>query len=255
MNLEAAAAALEAAARTRTPIAPLTESIEGLGANDAYGIQSLGIRSRVAGGAHVVGHKVGLTSAAMQEMLGVEQPDYGVLLDDMLVDPGEGIDAGRLIAPRIEAEIAFELTADLEGATISAADVLAATGTVRPALEVIDSRITDWRITFEDTVADNASSALFVLGDAVPLGDRDLAAETGRLRVGDSTSSGRGDAVLGHPAEAVAWLVRTLAEHGEGLRAGEVVLPGAVSAALPIASGDRVEIEWSSIGAIEVAVR
>jgi 2-keto-4-pentenoate hydratase len=254
-HVEAAAAALEAATRTRTPVEPLTKRFAGLTVQDAYDIQRMGIAARIAAGARVVGHKVGLTSEAMQRMLGVDQPDYGVLLDDMVIAPDEGIDSARLIAPRIEAEIAFDLTRPLAGASVTAADVLAATGTVRPALEVIDSRIADWRITFEDTVADNASSAAVVLGAPVQANGPDLAVETVEMQVGDATSSGRGDAVLGHPAEAVAWLVRTLASFGEGLDEGEVVMPGAVSVALPIAAGDVITATWSSLGQIVVAVR
>jgi 2-oxopent-4-enoate hydratase len=255
LNFEATASALAEAARLRRPIAPLTRQDGGLTAEDAYAIQRAGAQLRTAAGARIVGHKVGLTSEAMQRMLGVDQPDYGVLLDDMIVQAEDGLDSQALIAPRVEAEIAFVLGRRLAGPDVTAATVLDATEAVRPALEVIDSRIADWQIAFEDTVADNASSALVVLGAPVALGETDLAAEGATLRVGDQESAGRGEAVLGHPAEAIAWLVRTLSRYGESLEAGEVVLPGAMAAALPIAQGDRIDATWTTIGKLEVAVR
>lgn len=252
---EAEAAALTEAARTRRPLAPLSERLPDLSEEAAYAIQQAGASARAAAGARVVGRKVGLTSAAMQEMLGVDRPDYGVLFDDMLIEPGAGIEAGRLLAPRIEAEIAFDLARPLEGPDVDVEQVLAATATVRPALEVIDSRIADWRISFEDTIADNASSALVVLGAPIPIDGFDAAAETVTVAIGDRAVSGDGAAVLGHPAEAVAWLARTLADHGEALREGDVVLPGAMAAALPFAPGDVVVARWATLGELEVTVR
>jgi 2-keto-4-pentenoate hydratase len=191
----------------------------------------------------------------MQEMLGVSQPDFGVLLDTMVVEPSPGVEAHGLIAPRVEPEIAFELSQPLEG-DVGIDEVLAKTARLRPALEVIDSRVEGWRISIVDTVADNASSALVVLGEQSLAPDEiDLVAETASLTVGTETVEGVGAAVLGHPAAAVAWLAATLAEHGERLEAGEIVLPGAMTRALPFAPGDTVRCVFGSLGSLEVAIR
>jgi 2-keto-4-pentenoate hydratase len=254
-RLDAEAVALARAARTRRPIAPLTQRLPGLSVADAYAIQRAGIARRLVDGARIVGHKVGLTSRAMQQQLGVDRPDYGVLLDDMIVEENDGLNMGRLVAPRVEAEIAFDLAKPLRGPEVDIDQVLEATSTVRAALEVIDSRIADWQITFEDTIADNASSALVVLGPPVAVDGIDLVAEHVTLTVGTGTVSGNGEAVLGHPAQGVAWLARTLADHGEGLRAGDLILPGAMAAAIPIARGDIVNAAWTSLGQLQVPVR
>jgi 2-keto-4-pentenoate hydratase len=243
------------ALRARKPVPPPRERIPDLTIDGAYDVQRELIRLRMAHGARRIGRKVGLTSVAMQEMLGVDQPDYGVLLDDMVVDPGEDIDRSQLIAPRVEAEIAFVLDRPLKGNSVGVDDVLAATGAVRPALEVIDSRVADWRIAIEDTIADNASSGLVVFGPPKPLGDLDLVGERATVTVGQDSVSGSGEAVLGHPAEGVAWLVRTLARHGEGLEAGEIVIPGAVARALPFDAGDVVCASFSTLGDLVVKVR
>lgn len=243
------------ALHTGEPVPPPRERIAGFSIDDAYAVQRELIRLRTESGARRVGRKVGLTSAAMQEMLGVDQPDYGVLLDDMVVDPSQDIDRSRLIAPRVEAEIAFVLDRPLAGEDVAVDDVLAATGAVRPALEVIDSRIADWRIAIEDTIADNASSGLVVFGPAKPLGDLDLVGETANVTVGRDSVSGSGGAVLGHPAEGVAWLVRALARHGEGLEAGEIVIPGAMARALVFDAGDVVRASFSTLGELVVKVR
>jgi 2-keto-4-pentenoate hydratase len=243
------------AAETRQPVAPSSERWPGLTIDDGYRIQRALIDRRIAAGARIVGRKVGLTSAAMQEMLGVDQPDYGVLLDDMVRSHPAEVVRDELVAPRVEAEIAFEIEAPLFGPEVSLEDVLAATARVRPALEIIDSRVADWRIAIADTIADNASSAQVVLGAAVPATGLDLAAEVATVTIGDRSVSGPGSAVLGHPANAVAWLARTLAVHGEGLRPGDIVLPGAVAAALPFERGDVIHARFSTLGDLEVPVR
>jgi 2-oxopent-4-enoate hydratase len=245
------ARALHEAERTRTPIAPLSEQHPDLTLDDAYAIQRAGRHRREAAGARLAGHKIGLTSQAMQEMLGVDQPDFGVLLEDMLLPSGAELSTGDLIAPRVEAEIAFRLAAPLNG-TVSRDDVLGATEAVAPALEVIDSRIADWRITIVDTVADNASSARVVLGAFRPLGDLDLASVEMRLDVTApaETVTGRGDVVLGHPAEAIAWLAAALHRYGEGLAAGEVVIPGALSRALPVAPTSEAHASLTGLGEV-----
>ena len=236
-------------------VAPPRERIPGLTIDDAYAVQRELIGLRCAAGARRIGRKVGLTSRAMQEMLGVEQPDFGVLLDDMVVPERAGLDTSRLIAPRVEAEIAYVIGVDLQGPHVGPNEVRAATVGLRPALEVIDSRVADWNIAIEDTIADNASSGLVILGAERSPSEVDQLEETVSVRVGSRAVEGRGDAVLGDPAAAVAWLVRALARYDEGLSAGEIVIPGAMAAALPIAAGDTITANFSTLGILEVAVR
>jgi 2-keto-4-pentenoate hydratase len=254
-DIRAEARRLLDAERARRPIGPPSARHPGLTIADAYAIQSEGIELRRHAGARRVGRKVGLTSQAMQEMLGVHQPDYGVVLDTMVLDAADGIDAARLIAPRVEAEIGFVLARPVGSPQTTVDDVLAATSHVRPALEIIDSRVADWQIAIADTIADNASSGLVILGPEMPIDQIDVVAEHVTVTVGDASVQGSGEAVLGHPAEAVAWLARTLAQHGERLEAGEWVIPGAVAAALPFAAGDAVTASYSTLGTLEVDVR
>jgi 2-keto-4-pentenoate hydratase len=249
------AALLHRALRDAQPIAAPTARDPQLTIDGAYAIQGALVALLEGEGARRVGRKVGLTSAAMQTMLGVDQPDYGVVLDTMLLRAGEPLDASQLIAPRVEAEIAFYLDAPLQGPDVTVDDVLAATSHVSAALEIIDSRVADWKITIADTIADNASSALVLLGERVPIDAVDLQAEAAAVVVGDANVSGTGAAILGHPAEAVAWLARTLAPHDVGLNAGEFVIPGAVAAALPFASGDVIRAIYMTLGELEVPVR
>jgi 2-keto-4-pentenoate hydratase len=247
------AARLLEAERTGVPIGPLTEAHPDLSLADAYAIQQRGRALRVEGAARLVGHKVGLTSQAMQDLLGVDQPDFGYLTDAMVRESGAALPSAGLIAPRVEAEIAFRIGADLSGPGVDRDAVLAATTDVAPCLEVVDSRVADWRIRLADTVADNASSGLAVFGAFRPLADLDLAAITMTMDVTTPggvavSSTGRGSAVLGHPADAVAWLVRTLAPFGEGLHAGEVVIPGAMAAAVNVSAGAAVSATFSALG-------
>jgi 2-keto-4-pentenoate hydratase len=247
------AAVLFEATASATPIAPLHETHPGLSVADAYAIQRSWTAYRIERGADLVGRKVGLTSAAMQEMLGITEPDYGVLFEEMIVPSGATVDAADLIAPRVEPEIAFILGTALAGAHVTVEDVLASTEFIAPAIEIIDSRIVAWRIQLVDTIADNASSAMAVIGEKVPFERQDLAAIEAELTVGTETVAGRGDAVLGNPAEAVAWLARTLAGYGEALRAGDVVMPGAMTRALPVTAGDRAVARFVGLSDVEVA--
>jgi len=238
------------AERTGIAIPAPSEEQPELTIPDAYEIQRRGRGLRLDAGERLVGRKIGLTSKAMQEALGVDQPDYGVLLASMVTRSGATIPISRLIAPRVEAEIAFVLDSDLPGPGVTRDDVLAATREVMPALEVIDSRVADWRITIVDTIADNASSARAVLGEARPLDGLDLAAIEMTMKVGARAEHGRGDAVLGHPAEPVAWLANALADYGEGLQAGDVVLPGALAKAVSVTGG---QVAWADFGALGTA--
>lgn len=240
--------------RTAKPVAPLTERHPELVLSDAYAVQTLNIERRTAAGQRVVGRKVGLTSLPMQRMLGVDEPDFGVLTDEMVVEDGDLVDLGRLVQPRVEAELAFVMAEDLAGPGVTTARALAAIEGALPAVEIVDSRVADWRITLVDTVADNASSGLVVLGGRMrPVRELDL-----RLlgvvvsRHGQVIDSGAGAAALGNPARCVAWLANTLGAFGEGLRAGDVVLPGAVHKMVPVEPGDVFRAEFAHLGAVTV---
>jgi 2-keto-4-pentenoate hydratase len=254
-TLAEAAEALARAERDRAAIPPPTETWPGLDVADAYEIQLINTRRRIAAGEKVLGHKVGLTSTAMQRMLGVERPDYGVLFAAMFAEDGAKVAADGLVAPKAEIEIAFVLRDELRGPGVTVDQVLAATDHVRAAIEIVDSRIADWRITLADTVADNASSAGVVLGERrAPVGDLDLERVEGRLQKnGELLERGPGSAVLGHPAAAVAWLADTLGKRGVTLEPGHVVLPGACTRAVEVAAGDVVTADFDVLGSVSIA--
>ena len=243
---------LAQAERSREPIAPLTAAHPGIDVVDAYEIQLINIRHRVAEGARIVGHKVGLSSLAMQQMMGVDEPDYGHLLDDMQVFENAPVKAGRYLSPRVEVEVGFILSADLPGAGCTEDDVLAATAALVPSIELIDTRITDWRIALCDTIADNASSAGFVLGSArVAPRDIDVTAIDAVLtRNGEVVAEGRSDAVLGNPVTAVAWLARKVDTFGVRLRKGDVVLPGSCTRAFDAHPGDEFVAVFTGLGSV-----
>lgn len=253
------AAALAQAFDTRTPCPPLSETSPALDVEDAYRIQALNIAARQERGldgrpARLVGHKIGITSKAVQSWLKVTQPDFGCLLSDMVVPDGGEADTALLLQPRIEGEIAFVLGRDLVGPGLTAADVLRATDFLLPALEIIDSRIADWKITYPDTIADNASSGLFVTG-SVPVSPRGVDLELCGMALsknGAVASVGVGAACLDHPVNAVVWLANKLGELGEPLRAGSVVLSGALGPVVPVAKGDAFELEVAHVGRCSV---
>ncbi|WP_411130327.1 2-keto-4-pentenoate hydratase [Streptomyces sp. x-19] len=249
-----AAGQLRDAERAGRPIAPLTEEFSGLGADDAYEIQLLNIRERIRAGATVTGHKVGLSSEVMQRMMGVDEPDYGHLLDDMELHPGTPVPLARYCAPRIEVEVGFVLGDDLPGEDCTVDDVLAATERVVPALELIDSRIRDWRITLPDTVADNASSAGYAVGEGRDPRELDLKAVDAVLHRGtERITEGRSDAVLGDPTLAVAWLARTVARFGVPLRKGHLVLPGSCTRAVDVAPGATFTADFTGLGPVSLS--
>lgn len=243
---------LEAAERMREPIPPLIETYPQLTAADAYEIQLHNIRRRAS---PTVGHKVGLSSLAMQQMMGVNEPDYGHLLADMRLDEDVPVDAERYCYPRVEIEVAFILGADLPGEDCTEQDVLAATRAFAPSIELIDSRILDWRISIVDTIADNASSAGFVVGAArVAPADIDIKTIDAMLtRNGEVVAQGRSDAVLGNPVTAVAWLARTVARFGVRLHAGHVILPGACARAVDVAPGDKFHATFTGLGSVSLS--
>ncbi|WP_410652693.1 2-keto-4-pentenoate hydratase [Amycolatopsis sp. cmx-4-54] len=244
---------LRTAALQRTPVVPITTRHPSLTLDDAYAIQRELRRKDLAEGATIVGYKIGATSDAIRRMFGVDHPDFGYLTDRMVLPDGACVPAD-LIAPLVEGEIAFRLDAPLRGPDTTAADVLAATGTVIPVLEILDSRITDWAIKLVDTVADNASSAAVVLGTPVSPKGVDLADEEMVLTVDGQTHAAQGSAVLGHPAEAVAWLVRVLATYGEGIEAGHIVLAGSWTEAVRITPGSVATASFRTLGSVGLTV-
>ena len=253
--VEAAAALLRQAQDDRAPIEPLTVTFgDRLDVETAWRIQTHNRDLALARGRLILGYKVGLTSAAMQQQMGVNEPDFGVLLDDMVIDDGATLRLSRFVQPRAEAEIALVLSRDL-GAGTTADDVIAAIHHAHPALEIIDSRIKDWRLSLVDTVADNASSGAYVLGPAMELGGADLADLEVRLRINDiEQASGLGSAALGHPAAAAAWLADRLGRLGLTLTAGSVVLTGSLHASLPMLHGQQVVADFGAFGSVSVAV-
>lgn len=241
-----AAAALWDAERDRVAIAPLSATYPDLSVAEAYEIQLTDVRRRLSEGRTVSGHKVGLTAKAMQELLGVSEPDYGHILDDMVVASGAELPASNYCQPRVEPEITFLLKAPLKGPNVTVDDVLAATEAVAASIEIIDSRIADWKITLADTIADNASSAATVLSPWVPIVDApDLPKVGVELLVNkEVVSTGTGEAVLGDPASAVAWLANALAAFDLTIEAGQLVMPGSCTSAPFVNSGDHVEARF-----------
>jgi 2-oxopent-4-enoate/cis-2-oxohex-4-enoate hydratase len=241
-------AALHTALRERRTIAPLCVQDPSLTIDDAYAISLEFLARRLKDGETVTGKKIGVTSKAVQDMLGVHQPDFGFLTDWMHVEGEIDIDAKALIAPRAEAEIAFILKHGLSGPGVTAADVLAATQSIVPCFEIVDSRIDDWKIGIVDTVADNASCGVYVLGaERLDPGGLDLPSlHVAVTKNGAPLSEGYGHAVQGDPAQAVAWLANTLGAYGVALEAGDVILSGSLVPLAPAATGDRFEMILSA---------
>jgi 2-keto-4-pentenoate hydratase len=238
------AAEIDTAWRTRTPVAPLTETYPGLTPADAYEIQSGWSALRMARGEKIIGRKIGLTNPAIQQQLGVSEPDYGALWGSSFYPVSSGradVPAVDFLQPRVEGEIAFRFGRPLKGGFVTAEDVLAATDACALAVEIVDSRIADWKIKLVDTIADNASYGGFVVGpwDA-GLVRADMPALAMQIRQnGEVAAEGLGSAVLGHPATSAAWLVNKLSEFGVGLEAGDIVISGAITRMLPAAAGDE----------------
>ncbi|WP_227937785.1 2-keto-4-pentenoate hydratase [Alkalihalobacillus deserti] len=250
MNIQDAASALLEAETTKRPIAPFTSSAEAISVDDAYQIQLEQIRRKVGNGATIVGKKIGLTSKVMQEMFNVSEPDYGHILDDMIYKNGDMVSLDRFIQPKVEFEIAFVLKKDLKGPGVTKDEVIEATDYVVPSIEIIDSRIKDWQFKYEDTVADNGSSAGAIIGrQPSKLSDLDL--PTIKMNVfknGELMDTATGEAVMGNPILAVAWLANALSRYDISLHAGEVILSGALSKAVPIEDGDTFTAEFDHIG-------
>ncbi len=238
----------------RRAVAPLTERVADITIEDAYAIQLRMNQRRIGAGDRVVGKKIGVTSKAVQNMLKVYQPDFGQLLSSMVCSEGEAIDTDRLIAPRAEAEVAFILKRDLNGPGITAADVLRATDYVLPCFEIVDSRIQDWKIKIQDTVADNASCGVFVLG-GTPRSLRGLDLAVAGMVVeknGEIVSTAAGAAVQGSPVNSVVWLANTLGALGIPFKAGEVILSGSQSPLMPVTAGDSFHCSVGGLGSCSV---
>ena len=242
------------ALRERRVIEPLTDRHPGITIEQAYRVQGRMIERRLQDGERLVGKKIGVTSRAVMNMLGVYQPDFGMMLDAMIVSDGGSIAMDTLIQPKAEGEIAFVLKRDLMGPGIGNADVLAATECVMPCFEIVDSRIRDWKIRIQDTVADNASCGVFVLGDRA-LDPKKIDLSTCGMvleKNGEVVVTGAGAAALGSPVNAIAWLANTLGRLGIPLKAGEVVLSGALGAMVPARAGDSFRVSIGGLGGCAV---
>lgn len=237
-------------AYTSGAVPPLRDGLDPVDADGAYAIQTINTRIWEAEGRRIVGRKAGLTAKAVQQQLGVSQPDFGVLFDDMAVADGGMLDPARCLQPKAEAEIAFVLGKDLPCPDTTPEMVADAVATVHAAIEIVDSRIADWKITFADTVADNGSSAFFVLGrEGHPLAGLDLFTCGMVMEInGAIVSLGAGAAALGHPLNAAAWLARTLAGRGEPLKAGDILLAGALGPMVALVPGDHVCARVGGLG-------
>jgi 2-keto-4-pentenoate hydratase len=252
---EEIALSLREAESSRKPIAPLASHWPEIDVADAYEIQRINIERRIENGASIRGHKVGLSSRAMQEMMGVREPDYGHLLDEMFVFESFSVAADDLIQPRVEIEVAFVLGSSLPKRGCNAADVIRATEFILPAIEIIDSRIADWKIGIVDTIADNASSAKVVLGgNPVRLQDVDVRNLGAALRLnGEIVETGTAAAVLGNPVTSVAWLAQTIGRFDLVLEPGHVILPGSCTRAVPVQAGDSVHADFDELGPVDVS--
>ncbi len=249
-----AADLLDAAQADRAPIAQLSERYPGMSLAEAYAIQQINLRRRLNSGASLVGHKIGLTSKAMQTLLGVDEPDFGYILDDMVVPDRSTVARARFCAPRVEPEVAFMLHKPLRGPGVTVADVRAATEAVAVALEIVDSRIADWKLTLHDTVADNASSGAVLLGQWVAFtDDLDLATAQASLQInGTEIDSGVGSAVLGDPAAAVAWLANALAPFDTPILPGQFIMSGSFTTAAFVHPGDAASAAISGLGTVSL---
>lgn len=251
-SLQAAASALAEARQTRTPCGRISERYDIHSLADAYAIQELNTQAALVAGRRLSGRKIGLTSLAVQQQLGVDQPDFGMLFADMEYRDGESIDTRRLIQPKAEGEIAFVLGRDLPHADTTMAELLRAVDQLLPALEIVDSAIEDWKITLVDTVADNASSGLYVLGKTpVSLAGLDLSLEGMLLeKNGAQAAIGVGAACMGNPLDACLWLAKTMAEAGRPLQAGDVLLSGALGPMVQVQSGDSLRLRLTRLGEV-----
>jgi len=244
------AGALERARESRCGIAAPSDSYPWLTIDDAYAVQLSVVHARIEAGAVIRGYKVGLTSKAMQSQFGIDQPDFGHLLDDMFLPDSQPITAADYLQPRVEPEIAFVMSHELSG-PVDVEQAEAAVDHVLPCLELIDSRIENWRVKLVDTIADNAAAAGVILGARpAKLSQLDLAAVSCHIEAGSYHDHGLGSAVMGSPINAVVWLANTLGARGVSFAPGDVILAGALTAAKPVSAGDRVTATFSGLGSV-----
>ncbi|MFC4312288.1 2-keto-4-pentenoate hydratase [Steroidobacter flavus] len=251
--IAAASAALQKAWATGQACAPVRDLLPPNDIAAAYAVQQDGVRQRLVAGRRLVGRKIGLTSRVVQRQLGVDQPDYGMLFDDMDVPLGSAIDCRRLHQPKVEAEVGFILGRDLDDMRLTTADVLAAVDYAVAAIEIVGSRIANWDIRLVDTIADNASSGMYVLGhEPRRLTECDVVHASMRMTRGEEVvSTGAGTACMGSPLSAVLWLAKTAAQLGQPLRRGDVVLSGALGAMVAVKPGDLFEAHIEGLGSVQ----
>lgn len=242
------------AEKNRIQIDRLTDDNPEMTVEDAYRIQLENVNRRVAAGEKPIGMKIGLTSQAMQKLMNVNVPDYGHLFDSMLLTDGQSCHISELIQPKVEGELSFCLNKTLKGPGVTVADVFEATHYIVPSIEVVDSRIKDWTIKLQDTIADNGSSARLMIGShMMPIENVDMRLTGMTLeKNGELINSGTTAEVWGNPAAAVAWLANMLAELGMELKAGSIVMAGALTAAFPVEVGDVVTASFYGMGSVSV---
>lgn len=252
-RLEKIANELYEAEKNNVPVEPISDRYEGLDVDDAYSIQLINLNKKLEAGAKVTGKKIGLTSLAMQESIGVSTPDFGILYDTMEIKDGV-VKMTDILQPRVEGELAFILKEDLkDNATVE--DVYAATDYVVPALEIVGTRIKDWKLTIVDTVADNASCGMYLLPEGLEIDHEKVdlrEVEMSLYKNGELINSGKGSAILGDPAKAVLWLANSLGKYGVTLNKGDIILAGALTAAIPAESGDEFLCDYGKFGKVGV---
>lgn len=252
--IEQYALKLRQAQETKTPINPLRDGIGDKDQSLAYEIQNVNTLHRVANGAKIVGKKIGLTSLKVQEQFGISSPDFGILFNDMEVLTGLGIDASEILQPKVEAELAFVLGADLDRDQLTMIDIINAIDYAVPSIEIVGSRIRDWDIRITDTIADNASASHYVLGHTPKmLDDMDVIQCKMQMTInGELKSSGTGADCLGSPLNAVLWLARKMYDMGSPLQAGELILSGSLGPMCPVVAGDHVVANFQGLGSVSV---
>lgn len=256
-QIEQAAKQLRTATETGVACAPVRETLGTENDIEAgYSVQELNTNLDIAAGRRVVGRKIGITSKAVMEQVGVDQPDFGTLFADMEYGDGVPIEAGRLLQPRAEAEVALVLEHDLDHGVHSFSDIISATAYALPSIEIVDSRIESWNIRIVDTVADNASCGLYVLGGRpIRLTEVDLRTIPMRMDIdGETAATGEGAACLGHPLNAARWLADTMSSRGTPLQAGDVVMTGALGPMKPITAGSSVVCDFGPLGTVTTYV-
>jgi len=253
-HLEQFAHELLEATRTLVPVAPLRDRLEGMTVQDAYEVQNAQLQDHLAAGRILAGRKVGLTSLSMQAQLGVDSPDFGFFFEDMVHHQDARIEASGFISPKVEPEFGFVLKSRLGGPGVTVEQAREAIGEVYAAIEIIDSRIADWNIKLVDTVADNASCGAIAVGTSpLPVAIEDLASVACTLRInGEARESGTGEAVMGDPVAPLAWLANLLGTQGVSLEAGQLVLPGSFTKALPVLAGESATADFGDLGSLTI---